>query len=462
MALRTSVGVDIGREKIRMVYLTSTGKKVHVAAHAVYPVGEQTTPGGAGAVDLYQLLRDFVRENRIVAPDIYVGVGRDRALVRFIDLPLAVKENLRETIGYEIEKYVPFPAEEVCFDFEVVAEDREAGQMKVLLAVARLQSVESLFGDDGSSSLPLSGIEPSASALANFCLLEIGSAGRGPAAFLFSGDGDAELNLVEGRRLTFSRTFPAGADHAHAVQGWAEGLRRLKKGVEGLSDGGSLPLWISVNEAAFRALSGDEGMSGFELRPVDPDGLGLPSRHFIPAYGLALRGLGEAPVRINLLPPRYRKKASRTGLYVFSALAVVIVLLVLAWGAGSYHQEKAYLAQLEEAQSQLEIDVNRIREITAEYEGIEARIEYLNTLEQGDTQVLDILRELTRLIPETAWLRRFSYSEKSVEIEGYADTASELITLLEDSPIFKDVSFLSGITKSREGKETFRIGLKIG
>ncbi|VBB41983.1 putative Fimbrial assembly protein [uncultured Desulfatiglans sp.] len=457
MALRTCIGVDIGREKVRMVYLTQSGKKVQVAAHAVYPIGEEIKPGG-----LHELLREFMRENRIAGTDIYAGVGRDRAFVRFIDLPLAVKENLRETIGYEIEKYIPFPAEEVCFDFEVVAEDREAGQMKVLLAVARLRSIEPLFGDGASSSLLLSGIEPSASALANFCLLGVGSVGRGSAAFLFSGDGDAELNLVEGRRLIYSRAFPAGAGRAGQVQAWVEGLRRLRKEVEGPDGGGLIPVYISAEETAFAALSSDDGLSGFEPRPVDPDGLGLPSRHFIPAYGLALRGLGEGFVKLDLLPPRYRKKASRTGLYVFSVLAVLVVVLAFAWGAGSYHQEKDYLAQLEEAQTQLEADVSRIREITAESEALEARIGYLNSLEQGDTQVLDILRELTRLIPETAWLRRFSYSERSVEIEGYADTASELITLLEDSPIFKDVSFLSGITKSREGKETFRIGLKIG
>ena len=56
---------------------------------------------------------------------------------------------------------------------------------------------------------------------------------------------------------------------------------------------------------------------------------------------------------------------------------------------------------------------------------------------------------------------QFEFSDKGVQIEGDAESASELIPLLEISPLFKDVAFLSSITKSKDGKERFRIGLKI-
>jgi general secretion pathway protein L len=74
---------------------------------------------------------------------------------------------------------------------------------------------------------------------------------------------------------------------------------------------------------------------------------------------------------------------------------------------------------------------------------------------------LNILKDLSRRIPEGAWVRKFDFSDKGVQIEGHADSASELIPLLETSPLFKDVAFLSPITKSKDGKERFRIGLKI-
>ena len=53
------------------------------------------------------------------------------------------------------------------------------------------------------------------------------------------------------------------------------------------------------------------------------------------------------------------------------------------------------------------------------------------------------------------------YTQKKLEIEGQADSASGLITLLEDSPLFNDVAFQSAITKTKEGKERFNIVMKV-
>jgi general secretion pathway protein L len=103
-------------------------------------------------------------------------------------------------------------------------------------------------------------------------------------------------------------------------------------------------------------------------------------------------------------------------------------------------------------------DVEKIRARCGELEG---RITYLNNLiHGGGAPILDILRDLSDIIPESAWLSSITVSDADVRIEGYADSASELITLLEGSPLFKEAAFLSTITKTRDGTERFRIGLK--
>ena len=76
---------------------------------------------------------------------------------------------------------------------------------------------------------------------------------------------------------------------------------------------------------------------------------------------------------------------------------------------------------------------------------------------------LDILKELTQLIPESMWLNRFSYDErkekKGIEISGYADTASEIIPILEESELFEDVKFKSSIVKDK-GKNKERLNVE--
>ena len=101
-----------------------------------------------------------------------------------------------------------------------------------------------------------------------------------------------------------------------------------------------------------------------------------------------------------------------------------------------------------------------VQKIRDEASSLEARLAYLEDFRTKRGSVIELLRELTERIPKSAWISNMTISDKGVEIEGYADSASELIPLLDTSPMFKDVGFLSSITKSREGKERFRIGLK--
>ena len=94
---------------------------------------------------------------------------------------------------------------------------------------------------------------------------------------------------------------------------------------------------------------------------------------------------------------------------------------------------------------------------------IESTVEALQKIKTDDISKLDILKELTLLIPEGMWLTRFSYDErkekKKIEISGYADTASEIIPILEESELFEDVKFKSSIVKDK-GKDKERLNVE--
>jgi len=60
------------------------------------------------------------------------------------------------------------------------------------------------------------------------------------------------------------------------------------------------------------------------------------------------------------------------------------------------------------------------------------------------------------------WLTRFSYSEKKgkrqIDLSGFANAASEIIPILEESEFFEDVKFKSSIVKDKStGKEKFNL-----
>jgi Tfp pilus assembly protein PilN len=78
-------------------------------------------------------------------------------------------------------------------------------------------------------------------------------------------------------------------------------------------------------------------------------------------------------------------------------------------------------------------------------------------VEAAAIRPLPVLRDLTELLPNDAWLTTVSLDPKGVELTGAASAASTLIPLLENSPRLERVEFSSPVTRSRDNKEQFRI-----
>ena len=60
--------------------------------------------------------------------------------MRRVTMPAATEENLRQVLGFEMDRLTPLRADEVYFDYRVVSRDAAAGQIAVQLAVARARS----------------------------------------------------------------------------------------------------------------------------------------------------------------------------------------------------------------------------------------------------------------------------------------------------------------------------------
>ena len=96
------------------------------------------------------------RVNQLVArvrariEEIVVRLPRTSVLQRKVDLPLAAAENLREVLGFEMDRHTPFKAEEVYFDYHLVSSDSAAKRLIVDLAVVTRtradEAVERLTG----------------------------------------------------------------------------------------------------------------------------------------------------------------------------------------------------------------------------------------------------------------------------------------------------------------------------
>lgn len=70
-----------------------------------------------------------------VPPRLVYALPAPRLLARKLTLPLAAEDNLRQVLGFELDRQTPFRADQVYFDQRIVARDPAARQMKVELAL---------------------------------------------------------------------------------------------------------------------------------------------------------------------------------------------------------------------------------------------------------------------------------------------------------------------------------------
>jgi general secretion pathway protein L len=106
--------------------------------------------GGEAAALRQQLGTDGAR-----CPEMTVRLPADLALQKILVLPLAAEENLRQVLGFEMDRQTPFKADQVYFDFEVLARESVARRLRVRLTTVPRRTLDNLL-----ERLDLSGMQP--------------------------------------------------------------------------------------------------------------------------------------------------------------------------------------------------------------------------------------------------------------------------------------------------------------
>lgn len=88
---------------------------------------------------------------------VYLALPAERALRKTLRLPLAVEENLRQTLAFELDRQTPFKPEQVYFDGIVRERHPAEQQLQVELIVLPKEAVDEPVSRAAALGLPLNG-----------------------------------------------------------------------------------------------------------------------------------------------------------------------------------------------------------------------------------------------------------------------------------------------------------------
>ncbi len=456
MLSTAAIGIDISEQQVRIVCLKKPFKSIHLlAAEKCLLAEDKAFKDRIG--DITDFINDFVKAKRISSADIHIGIPTGQVIFRELELPLAVKENLAATLSYEMEKYVPLAAAAVYFDYQVVAEDRERNVITVSLAVAKRADLDPYLEVAAGLDLSVSGLSPACGGIVNSFLLH--SQGNEALKLVaFSDDTRMEVQVIRGRRLVYAKTL-APSPGSGRDQGDDTGQIKALMQRFAASDAPA-PLWLHSREPAPEVSRQMEQIGAGVFQGTLAPSPELPADEFVPAYGLALQAFETAAVNINFMPVGMRKKPNKTPFYLMCALAGGLVLTGLLWAGIFLARQHAWLDHLDQKLVELRAEAAETEEMRGERDKLQSRIERLESLRPGNAYVVNVLLELTRRIPETAWVKDLNLSGNDVRLYGMAESASDLIPALEEAPLLYDAEFLSTIRRTGDGRDVFRIGLK--
>jgi Tfp pilus assembly protein PilN len=136
--------------------------------------------------------------------------------------------------------------------------------------------------------------------------------------------------------------------------------------------------------------------------------------------------------------------------------SLLVLALVTVFAIFPAIEQRRYRDELTRAARQLEPAALRAQALDKKTVATRARIAQLDELRRRPQADLDVLNELTKLLPPPIWTSSVEIYPDSVVISGEAEQASSLLKVLDGSPLFQNSEFALGVTRNGQ-TEQFRI-----
>jgi len=442
--------LDIGASALKLAEFRSLKSGgIELIRFAVGSLGMDLKSEADRPAYIVTTLRELMLEKGIKPGPVYLSLPGQSVFSRFVKLPPVDADKLHQIVLYEAQQNVPFPMDEVVWDYQLLG---ASGELDVMLAAVKSEVVQDITDCVGAGGLRTELVDVSPMALYNTVRYNYDDLTE-CALIVDIGARSTDLIFIE-QGFFFNRSIPVAGNaitqqvmrefnmdfaeaevmkqaHAFVAFGGAyesptsEVSDKVSKSVRLVmtrlhaeinrsinfylsQQGGSRPTLILLAGGS-SIIPHTETFLKEKLK-VEVDYLN-PVRNVVVApditeedignsvhligsnIGLALRTVLSCPIEINLIPESEKqKKAFRKKLPMFFIAAIGIIVLLLVWSA-------FYVEMTSFANKQLEQIGQRVSRLSA----VESQ---LKRVERDDRLLTDKLDELFGLVESrTDWLR---------------------------------------------------------
>ncbi len=458
--------LDIGASGIKMAeFLALKSGGVELVNYAVGAMGLDPQSETDRKAHITATIRELMQERGIRPGPVLVSVSGQAVFLRFVKLPPVDKEKVYQIILYEAQQNVPFPIEEVVWDYQLVG--GQTGEIDVMLAAIKAEIV-----DEITQAVEEAGLDPDLVDVAPMALYNAVRYNYSelPECTLVVDIGarSTDLIFIEENRV-FSRSVPVAGNaitqqimhefglsfadaeelkraHAFVAFGGAyEGPRsevvdKVSKSVRSIMTRLHVEINRSINFYRSQQSGRQPGLvlltGGTSVIPytdtflkdkmqvdvdffnpflnvavsdqIDADEVAKVVNVMGQVVGLSLRKTLTCPIELNLVPPRLLKeKQFQRKQPVFISASVCLVLILLVWCGYFVRMATlgaARLGKIQQRVAQLEQVEARLAEAERQFGDVSKKVERVTGLIRTRASWLRIVDEIYAQLLPGMWL----------------------------------------------------------
>ncbi len=461
------LSLNIGASKLVLAeFGMARSGGLELVRYGIAPLGVDPDSTADASAYIVSALRDLLRESGIRPGPVAVSIAGQVVFPRYVKLPPTTPDKVGQMVRYEAQQNVPFPMDEVVWDYQLIGQEG-SGDLSVMLVAVKTDIVENLTACIEAAGLEAERVDVSPMALYNVVRYNYSDLG-GCTMVLDMGARATNVIFVEGGRI-FSRSIPVAGiaitkelmkefelsfedaeqlKLSHAFIGFGGAYEGPEVGVADRTSklvrnvmtrmhaeinrtinfyrsqqGGSAPSMVLLaggtaqirHTATFlkdKLKTEVDYLNPFRNVAVSGE---IPAERIArelyslgEVTGVALRGAVACPVEIDLIPPAAaRKRALRKSVPFYAICFAAVVAALLAGAVFVLRMQKLHedrLAHVEARLKEFESPNRSLMKIEAEKSSVLEKVEQLNAPREARTLWLQMLKDVHGCMVDGMWL----------------------------------------------------------
>jgi type IV pilus assembly protein PilM len=159
---KTRIGLDVGSTAVRAAELAEGSPPTVIrAAQVPLPAGAVENGEVREVEAVSEGLRELWTRGGFKSRKVWMGVGNQRVVVREIALPTMPEKELRQSLGFQVQEFIPMPVDEAVLDYHLIEEIEVDGRqmLRLLLVAAQKAMVDTLVTSATNAKLEPMGLD---------------------------------------------------------------------------------------------------------------------------------------------------------------------------------------------------------------------------------------------------------------------------------------------------------------